>query len=124
MSSTRLTAADWQVVTEYIDVLKPLKTATLRLKGHVKGGFSSIANIILVFKVLLLKFKTTLQSYNAVNHEAHAEAPKDHLAINLRAAIVKARAYYNKLNDSLAYYAVTILHPQYKNFCDLVWTPE
>jgi hypothetical protein len=38
MRSTRLSAADWAVITEYIDVLKPLKLATKRLKGRGKGG--------------------------------------------------------------------------------------
>ncbi|KAA8619848.1 Dimer-Tnp-hAT domain-containing protein [Pyrenophora tritici-repentis] len=44
------------------------------------------------------------------------ESPKDHLAINLRAALVKAREYYNKLDLSLAYYAATILYPRYKSY--------
>jgi hypothetical protein len=34
MRSDGLRAADWQVVTEYIDVLKPLKECTKRLKGR------------------------------------------------------------------------------------------
>jgi hypothetical protein len=54
-----------------------------------------------------------------VIHDAHEEAPKDHLAINLRAAIVKAREYYNKFDLSPAYYAATILHPRYKYYCDV-----
>ncbi|KAI1522867.1 Dimer-Tnp-hAT domain containing protein, partial [Pyrenophora tritici-repentis] len=36
MRSGGLTAADWAVVTEYIDVLKPLKSATKRLEGRGK----------------------------------------------------------------------------------------
>jgi hypothetical protein len=49
--------------------------------------------------------------YKLVNYDKHKEAPKDYLAINLRAAIIKARAYYTKLNNLLAYYAATILYP-------------
>jgi hypothetical protein len=42
-----LTAADWVVVTEYIDVLKPLKSATKRLEGRGKSRhFGAIAEII------------------------------------------------------------------------------
>jgi hypothetical protein len=43
MQSDGLRAADWVVITEYMDVLKPLKTATERLERHGKsGGFGSI----------------------------------------------------------------------------------
>jgi hypothetical protein len=43
MQSDSLGAADWAVITEYMDVLKPLKTATERLEGRGKsGGFGSI----------------------------------------------------------------------------------
>jgi hypothetical protein len=73
MRSNRLTADDWQVVTEYIDVLGLLKECTKRLEGRGKakdedkdkaiddskpGSFGAIAEIILVFKYLL----TTLES--------------------------------------------------------------
>jgi hypothetical protein len=52
-------------------------------------------------------------------HNAYKEAPKDYLAINLRAAAVKARKYCNKFNLLLAYYAATILYPYYKYYCDV-----
>jgi hypothetical protein len=67
--------------------------------------------------------ESRLQTYDDVCHDAHDEAPEDHLPINLRAAIVKARDYYSKLDDSPAYYAATILHPRYKRYCDLMWEP-
>jgi hypothetical protein len=61
MRSDGLTAADWAVITEYINVLAPLKTATKRLEGHSKSsGFGAIAEIILVFEVLLSKFEDQL----------------------------------------------------------------
>ncbi|KAI2475521.1 hypothetical protein Ptr902_13101 [Pyrenophora tritici-repentis] len=87
MRSDGLGAADWAVITEYIDVLKPLKTATERLKGRGKsGGFRSIAKVILVFKYLLSYYKQRVNSYAAVDYNAHLEAPEDHLTTNLRAA--------------------------------------
>jgi hypothetical protein len=124
MRSNGLTAADWQVITEYINVLKPLKTATKRLEGRGKGGFGAIAEIIPVFEILLTTFEDRLQNYDAVDHDEHDEAPEDHLAINLRAAVVKARLYYSELDDSPAYYAATILHPRYKTFYDIVWAEK
>ena len=33
----RLSIADWSVITQYIELLKPLKEATLRLQGHISG---------------------------------------------------------------------------------------
>jgi hypothetical protein len=49
-----LSAANWQVVTEYIDVLKPLKECTKRLKGRDKqGNFGAILEVIPVFDHLL-----------------------------------------------------------------------
>jgi hypothetical protein len=65
MRSDGLTAADWAVVTEYLDVLKPLKSATKRLEGRgkdadgrVRGGrYGAIAEIILVFKYILTYYE-------------------------------------------------------------------
>jgi hypothetical protein len=126
MRSNGLTNDDWQVVTKYMDVLSPLKECTKRLEGRGKakdkdkdkaindskpGSFRAIAKIILVFKYLLTTLELRLQSYDDVVHNAHDEAPEDHLAINLRAAISKARDYYNKLDNTPAYYAATILDP-------------
>jgi hypothetical protein len=36
MRSDGLTGTDWAVITEYMDILKPLKTAIKRLKGRSK----------------------------------------------------------------------------------------
>ncbi|KAG9386663.1 hypothetical protein A1F94_003413 [Pyrenophora tritici-repentis] len=115
MRSDGINAHDWQVIAEYIDVLRPLKQATKRLEGRGKSGaFGAIAEVIPVFEYLLGVYEDRLQSYEDVIHDEHTESPEDHLAINLRAALVKAREYYNKLDLSPAYYAATILHPRYK----------
>jgi hypothetical protein len=74
-----------------------------------------------MFKYLLSKLESRLQTYNDVEHDVHEDASENHLAINLRAALIKAREYYNKFNLSPAYYAATILHPQYKTYCDTAW---
>lgn len=121
MRSTGLSAADWGVVTEYLDVLTPLKLATKRLEGRGKGGqYGAIYEVIPVFEFLLGYYEQRVTSYNDVVYE-YDEAPEDHLAINLRAAWAKASDYYTKLDASPAYYAATILHPYYKTYCDLAW---
>ncbi|RYN61322.1 hypothetical protein AA0117_g13005 [Alternaria alternata] len=101
MRSDGLTATDWAVVTEYIDVLKPLKSATKRLKGRgrdadgrVGGGhYSAIAEVILVFKYILTYYEQRVKAYD-------------------------------KLDLSPAYYAATLLHPRYKTYCELVWADK
>jgi hypothetical protein len=122
MRLTGLTADDWQVVTEYIDVLSPLKECTKRLEGRgAHGNFGAIAEIIPTFEYLLGELESRLQTYDDVEHDVHKDAPEDHLAINLRAALIKAREYYNKFDLSPAYYAATTLHPRYKTYCDTAW---
>jgi hypothetical protein len=94
MRSDGLTATDWAVVTEYIDVLKPLKSATKRLEGRgrdadgrVGGGrYGAIAEVIPVFEYILTYYEQRVKAYESVDYNAHNEAPEDHLLINLRAA--------------------------------------
>jgi hypothetical protein len=125
MRSDGLTGADWAVITEYIDILKPLKTATKRLEGRGKSGsFGAIADIIPIFEYLLTYYEHRVNAYEAVNYNEHDESPEDHIAINLRAAWQKADDYYSKLDDSPAYYAATILHPMYKHYCDKAWAKK
>jgi hypothetical protein len=102
-------------------VLKPLKSATKRLEGRGKSGrFSAIAKIILVFEYILLYYKQRIKAYKLVDYNAHNKAPEDYFVINLRAAWAKASEYYTKLDNSLAYYAATILYLYYKTYCDTV----
>jgi hypothetical protein len=121
MRSTGLSAADWSVITEYLEVLKPLKLATKRLEGRGSGQYGAIYEIISVYEYLLGYYEQRITSYSDVVYDEHNEAPEDHLAINLRAAWAKASDYYAKLDASPAYYAATILHPYYKTYCDLAW---
>jgi hypothetical protein len=68
-------------------VLKPLKSATKRLKGRSKSRrFSAITKIILVFKYILLYYKQRVKAYELVNYNAYNKAPKDYFVINLHAA--------------------------------------
>jgi hypothetical protein len=120
-----LTAADWAVVTEYLDVLKPLKSATRRLEGRGKSGrFGAIAEIIPVFEYTLSYYKQPVKAYETVDYNAHNEAPEDHLAINLRTEWATISEYYTKLDNLLAYYAASIPHPYYQTYCDTVWNDK
>jgi hypothetical protein len=100
------------VVIEYLDVLRPLKYTTKRLGGRGKGGqYGAIYEVIPVYDYILGYYEQRAAPYADVVYDEHAESPEDHLAINLRAAWAKASQYYTKLDQSLAYYAATILHP-------------
>jgi hypothetical protein len=125
MRSDGLTVANYAVITEHMDILKPLKTATKRLEGRSKSGsFRAIAEIILIFEYLLTYYEQRVNAYEAVNYNKHNKLPKDYIAINLRAAWQKADNYYSKLDDSPAYYAATILHLMYKYYCDKAWAKK
>ena len=108
------------MITEYVDILKPLKVATERLEGRGKrqfrlnGRFGAIYEVIPTFEQLINTFEDRLLPYTSVDFE-QTDAPEDHMAINLRAALTKLRLYHNKLSDSPAYYAAIILHPRYRN---------
>jgi hypothetical protein len=75
-------------------VLKLLKSATKRLKGRSKDAnsrvrgscYGAIVKVILVFKYILTYYKQRVKTYESVNYNAHNEAPKDYLLINLCAA--------------------------------------
>jgi len=129
MRSGGLSARDWAVITEYVEVLRPLKKATERLEGRGKkehafnGRFGAIYEIIPTFEQLITTYEQRLLPYNSVDYEQPG-APEDHLAINLRAALTKLHEYHSKLRDSPAYYAAVVLHPRYKNYCRLTWSRE
>jgi len=125
MRSAGLTTHDWAVITEYMDVLKQLKAATKRLEGRGNSGrFGCVAEVIPVFKYILIYYEQRVLAYEAVKYNAHDEGPEDHLAINMGAAWAKASDYYAKLDLSPAYYAATILHPYYRSYCDKSWGLE
>jgi hypothetical protein len=87
MRSDGLRAADWAVITKYIEVLKPLKEATKRLEARGKqGSFGAIYDVILVFEYVIGAYEAILRTYDHVDFNAHPEALEDYLAINLNAA--------------------------------------
>jgi hypothetical protein len=115
-------SADWVVIIEYIEVLKPLKEATKRLEARSKqGSFGTIYEVIPVFEYIFGAYEAILRIYDHVNFNAYAEAPEDHLVINLKAAWRKATAYYTKLHALPAYYSASCLYPYFKDYCSNSW---
>ena len=86
MRSDGLSAADWAVVTEYIEALRPLKEATKRLEARGKtGGFGALYEVIPVYEYILSTYEAIITTYDSVDYSPNS-APKDYLPINLRAA--------------------------------------
>ena len=107
-----------------MEVLKPLKIATERLEGCGKGGhFDAIYEVIPVFEQLLSDYEIRIKQFEDIDWHATG-ALEDHLAINLRAAWLKANSYYHKLDESPAYYAACVLHPYYKRYCQNSWSDK
>jgi hypothetical protein len=116
--SDGLSAVDWAVITEYIDLLRPLKEATERLEGRGKSGKCGVIfEVIPVLVYLLNELEARSSQYEHVDFNAHLEAPEDHLKINLNAAWTKLNQYYNKVDDSPIYYAACCLPLRYKRYC-------
>jgi hypothetical protein len=53
------------VITEYLEVLKPLKLAIKRLEGRGKGGqYSAICKVIPVFEYLIGNYEQRVAAIN------------------------------------------------------------
>lgn len=82
---------DWVLITEYIDLLRPLKKATERLEGHGNPGqLRAIYKIIIVLEYLLIELETRCNQREHIDFNAHTEAPGNHLAISIKAVWHKA----------------------------------
>jgi hypothetical protein len=104
------------VITKYIAVLKPLKSATDRLQGCGKAStYSALYEVIPIFKSIIAKLNTHILLLLVVDYEP-SKAPEDYIAINVRAARKKAAIYLNKLLKVPVYYTATALHPRYKHY--------
>jgi hypothetical protein len=94
-----------------MDAPKPLKIATRRLQGRGKqGSFVVVAEIMLVFGLLFNCYVKRVDSYEAVDYNAHDKTPEGHFSTYPDVAWVKAKDYYDKPDDIAIYYTVTLLH--------------
>lgn len=138
-----ISAADWHVINQYIDILKPLKDATLKLQGHIGGKFGSIWQVLPVFEELLHHFENRVEQYPVKEQltpfNIHSQPPsgfsqqpdeatasqltsltddqataEDHFSINIKLAWAKLNEYYAKLDNSPVYVAAVVLHPCHK----------
>jgi hypothetical protein len=114
MRTNGLSVHDWAIITMYMDAPKSLETATRRMEGRsTQDSFVAITEIMLVFGLVFDCCEERVDSYGAVNHNAHDEAPEDRFSTNLDAAWITANNYHDKPDDTAIYYTVTLLHPYY-----------
>lgn len=147
----QLSTADWSIVTQYIEILKPLKRATLQLQGHIGGKTGSIWQVLPVFERLLTHLEshaTTNPVTGSLKPPAMAAQPplgftdrpaidvtsalneleedqlsaEDHFSINIDLAWKKLNQYYSYLDNSPVYTAAVVLHPVFKwRWFDYIW---
>ena len=134
-----LSAVDWSVISQYLEILKPLKTATKQLQGHIGGKFGSIWQVLPVFEDLMLHFEEQAKLHpirasirpdihlppsgfsqnETIESQLTSQPDKkldlgDHFSINIDLAWSKLNQYYQKLDNSPVYVAAVVLHPCHK----------
>jgi hypothetical protein len=69
-----LSADDWSVITQYVELLKPLKDATMLLQGHVnttgkgaKAVRGAIWQVLPIFDSIMTTFETARQRHLPVD---------------------------------------------------------
>ena len=58
-----LSTDDWAVITRYVEILKPLKDATMALEGHIGGRFGAIWRVLPQYEKILLHFEGLVNQY-------------------------------------------------------------
>jgi len=103
----RLTREDWEVLTEYLAILAPLKEITKELEGQpYHGNRGSIWEVLASMEYLLEHLEAMKERY-----EFH---PDVHFRTNINLGWSKMDEYYSRTKESPAYVAALVLHPQYK----------
>lgn len=120
-----LSSKDWATISEYINLLEPFYEATKLIEGRGKhGSYGAIWEVLITFEWLLDQLEQLKDRLRDVDFD-NADAPEDHLMININAAHTKILEYYAKFDDAPVYYAATILHPHYKHHLEALWkVPE
>ncbi len=124
MKGDGLTGNDWQTINKYVEFLKPLEEATHRLEGKGKSGrFGALYEVIPTFDCILAFYEAEKDRLSEVDYETE-DAPEDHYKTSINLGWEKLSKYWDKLDESPAYYAATLLHPQYKFYCQNAWADK
>jgi hypothetical protein len=78
----RLSPEDWGIITQYVDVLRPCKTATMRLQGHVKGSIttgkdhaSAIWMVLPIYDEIMSSFEIARKRHPTAEKQRSQQGP-------------------------------------------------
>ena len=113
-----LSNKDWHILTEYKVILEPLWEATMRLEGEALDGRNgALWEVLPMFEYILDCFYQLDFKYQ---YDDQSNGQLFHASLQL--GIQKADDYYKKTDESPAYLAAVILHPQYKwQYIEQAW---
>ncbi|TKA64011.1 hypothetical protein B0A49_09567 [Cryomyces minteri] len=103
-----LNSYDWDVVAHYVKILQPLREATKRLEARgATGRYGAIWEVIPTMNWLLQVFEEAKERVAEATTENYPnqEALEDHYSTNVNRGWKKLRKYFEKLDDTPAYYA-------------------
>ena len=111
-----LTTNDWDVITRYVHILKPLKDATKDLEGHIGGQMGAIWRVLPQYEEVLYHFEDLVNQYpiDETAEPDDATTAERHFNLNIKLAWKKMDEYYAKLDNSPLYVAAVVLHPHFK----------
>ena len=134
--SDMLDTDDWQVIAQYVAILKPLEDATLALEGHIGGRCGAIWRVLPQYEKVLQHFESLVEQYPIINEPPMAatatsfdtsqtstadslsalpatqSTAERHFNINIKLAWQKINDYYSKLDNTPIYIAAVVLHPR------------
>ncbi|TKA59147.1 hypothetical protein B0A49_13257 [Cryomyces minteri] len=119
-----LSSYDWDVVANYVTILQPLREAAKRLEARgATGRYGAIWEVIPTMNWLLQVFEEAKERVAEATTENYPnqEALEDHYSTNVNHGWKKLRKYFEKLDDTPAYYAAVTLHPHLKRVCINAW---
>jgi hypothetical protein len=102
-----LTADDWAVIAIYLDILKPLEKATLKLQDRPsRSSDTGIWHVLPTMEWLLHRFESFKEEY-----QSH---PDPHFRRGITQAWAKLDKYYLLTEKSPIYVAAVVLNPKWK----------
>ena len=91
---------------KYVEFLKPLEEATHRLEGKGKSGrFGALYEVIPTFDSILALYEAEKDRLSEVDYEIE-DALEDHYKTSINLGWEKLSKYWDKLDESPAYYAL------------------
>jgi hypothetical protein len=102
-----LSEQDWQELEIIVEVLRPFAAITIHLEGRAEDGHhGSVWEVLPAIESLIEHLDNMKQKYTQSSHTE--------ISTSINLAWSKLDEYYKKLDDSPAYAAALILHPQYR----------